>query len=104
MEALCVCQKVLLELGTREKDLNDQIWPRIRGGTINWADMKSALEQLVAKGLITKAERKVEGSRIATFYTLTSAGQQAQKSLISGEKENGAGFIFEGRCCLNQAA
>ncbi|MEK7564983.1 MAG: hypothetical protein AAB501_01965 [Patescibacteria group bacterium] len=104
MEALCACQKVLLVLGVREMDLNEQIWPRTRDKSISWADLKSALDQLVSKGLATKNERKVEGSRIATFYTLTSAGQ-TQKLLLSGEEEtNGAGSVFKGSCCLNQAA
>ena len=104
MEALCNCQKILLELGTREKDLNNQIWPRIRGGTINWASTKSALDRLTKGGLALRTERKVEGNRLATFYTLTSAGQAEKLLLLSGEKENnGTGFIFEGSCCLKQA-
>ena len=105
MKALCTCQKVLVLLGVRDMDLNEQIWPQISGKGISWADMKSALDQLLAKGLATKIERKVEGNRIASFYKLTSAGQ-AQKSLIlSGREENnGTGSIFKGSCCLNKAA
>ena len=105
METLCTCQKVLLVLDVREMDLNEQIWPRTRDKSISWADLKSALDQLVAKSLATKNERKVEGNRIATFYTLTSAGQAEKSLLLSGEAEtNGAGSVFKGSCCLNQAA
>ncbi|MDP3764145.1 MAG: hypothetical protein Q8Q95_00820 [bacterium] len=104
MKALCTCQKVLLVLGVREMDLNEQVWSQIRSKSVSWADMQSALEQLTAKRLITKAERKVEGHRLANFYTLTSAGQTQKSLLLSGEKENGAESIFKGSCCLNKAA
>lgn len=106
MEALCNCQKVLLVLGAREMDLNEQIWPQVSSkGGINWIDLRLALDQLVTKGLAIKNERKVEGNRVASFYTLTSTGQAQKSLLLSGEEEkNGAESVFKGNCCLNQAA
>lgn len=105
MEALCTCQKVLAVLGVREMDVNEQIWPQVSSKGISWADLRSALDQLTTKGLATKSERAAEGHRLAVFYRLTGKGQEEKSLILSGEEENnGAGSIFKGSCCLNQAA
>ena len=105
MKALCNCQKVLLVLGVREMDTNEQIWPQISGKDMSWADMKSALDQLMLQKLVIKNERKVEGNRVATFYTLPSEGQAQNTAILSGEeRKDGSDSIFKNNCCLNQAA
>ena len=45
-------------------------------GNPGFQKTRELLAELVQKGWLKTSERRVEGSRLATFYQLTSAGQK----------------------------
>ena len=45
-------------------------------GSPGFQETRELLAELVQKGWLKTSERRVEGSRLATFYQLTSAGQK----------------------------
>ncbi|MEK9174924.1 MAG: hypothetical protein AAB725_03060 [Patescibacteria group bacterium] len=103
-QKMCTCCEVLLALDVREKELNDQIWPRIGARGINWAELKTALEQLARKGLVVKEERRIEGHRLASFYKLTAEGRKKSQELRGEKNHDTATACGEKDCCLTQAA
>ncbi len=65
---VCACQEVLMALGLREKELNDQIWPWVQGRGVTWAQMTETLARMKAENLVTEDQRRVDGHRLALFY------------------------------------
>lgn len=101
---VCACREVLLALGVRAKELNDQVWPKVRDKGFTWAELKTVLEQLVANKLAAQEYRRVEGCRMTFFYTLTAAGQKRKSELLSGEEKNANATPCGEKCCLNKKA
>ncbi len=108
MGELCVCREILLLLGERYRrlELNDQIWPRIQGKGISWAEMVKVLEKMRNDNLIIEDQRRVEGFRQALFYSLSLTGSKKLQEIRAKPRggKNDTATDFGESCCITRAA